>query len=88
MKREPRIDSLCKLKDPAQVLHRTRRRILVDAARARQGAKRHGDFSDTSLDEAFVFRPEKSSDLLALDEALTRLSEVDARKSQIVERAK
>jgi RNA polymerase sigma factor (sigma-70 family) len=32
-----------------------------------------------------VFRPEKSSDLLALDEALTRLSEVDARRSQIVE---
>src|SRR5215467_1976091 len=64
---------------------RLMRRILVDAARARQGPKRHGDFSDTSLDEAFVFRPEKSSDLLALDEALTRLSEVDARKSQIVE---
>jgi hypothetical protein len=32
-----------------------------------------------------VFRPEKPSDLLALDETLTRLSEVDARKSQIVE---
>jgi RNA polymerase sigma factor (TIGR02999 family) len=64
---------------------RLMRRILVDAARARKGPKRRGDFSDTSLDEAFVFRPEKSSDLLALDEALTRLSEVDARRSQIVE---
>src|SRR5215469_6260119 len=64
---------------------RLMRRILVDAARAGKGPKRRGDFSDTSLDEAFVFRPEKSSGLLALDEALTRLSEVDARRSQIVE---
>ena len=64
---------------------RLMRRILVDAARARQGAKRHGDFSDTSLDEAFAFRPERSGDLLALDEALTKLSEVDARKSHMVE---
>jgi RNA polymerase sigma-70 factor (ECF subfamily) len=61
------------------------RRILVDAARARRGQKRRGDFSDTSLDEAFVFQPEKSPDLLALDEALTRLAELDPRKSQIVE---
>ena len=52
---------------------RLMRRILVDAARARKGPKRRGDFSDTSLDEAFVFRPEKSADLLALDEALTSL---------------
>jgi RNA polymerase sigma factor (TIGR02999 family) len=64
---------------------RLMRRILVDAARARRGPKRRGDFSDTSLDEACVFRPEKSPDLLALDEALTRLSELDSRKSQIVE---
>ena len=61
------------------------RRVLVDAARARRGPKRRGDFSDTSLDEACVFRPEKSPDLLALDEALTRLAELDQRKSQVVE---
>src|SRR5215471_185279 len=64
---------------------RLMRRILVDAARARRGPKRKGDFSDTSLDEGCVFRPEKSPDVLALDEALTRLAEVDTRKSQIVE---
>jgi len=39
---------------------RLMRRILVDAARARRGPKRRGDFSDTSLDEAFVFQPEKT----------------------------
>jgi RNA polymerase sigma factor (sigma-70 family) len=32
-----------------------------------------------------VFRPEKPRDVLALDEALTRLAELDPRKSQIVE---
>jgi RNA polymerase sigma factor (TIGR02999 family) len=64
---------------------RLMRRILVDAARARRGRKRRGDFNDTSLDEGCVFRPEKSTDLLALDEALTRLAELDPRKSQIVE---
>ena len=32
-----------------------------------------------------MVRPEKSPDVLALDEALTRLAEVDHRKSQIVE---
>jgi RNA polymerase sigma factor (TIGR02999 family) len=64
---------------------RLMRQILVDSARARRGPKRRGDFSDTSLDEACVFRPEKSPDLLALDVALTRLAELDPRKSQIVE---
>jgi RNA polymerase sigma factor (TIGR02999 family) len=64
---------------------RLMRRILVDAARARRGPKRRGDFSDTSLDEGCVFRPEKSPDVLALDEALTCLAKLDPRKSQIVE---
>jgi RNA polymerase sigma-70 factor, ECF subfamily len=64
---------------------RLMRRILVDAARARRGPKRRGNFSDASLNEACVFRPEKSPDVLALDEALTKLAELDPRKSQIVE---
>jgi RNA polymerase sigma-70 factor (ECF subfamily) len=64
---------------------RLMRRILVDEARARRGPKRRGDVSDTALDEALVFRPEKSRDLLALDDALTRLAEIDPRKSEVVE---
>jgi RNA polymerase sigma factor (TIGR02999 family) len=64
---------------------RLMRQVLVDGARARRGPKRRGDFSDTSLDEACVFQPEKSHDVLALHEALTKLSELDPRKSQIVE---
>jgi len=42
---------------------------------------RHG----SNRPSACVFRQEKSPDLLALDEALTRLAELDRRKSQIVE---
>jgi len=60
------------------------RRILVDAARARLGSKRAGSF-ETTLDEECVFRPEKSPDLVALDDALTRLAELDPRKSKVVE---
>jgi RNA polymerase sigma factor (TIGR02999 family) len=61
------------------------RRILVDIARARVGPRRGGGAAETTLDEAFVFRPDKSRDLLQLDEALTTLAEMDPRKSRIVE---
>jgi RNA polymerase sigma factor (TIGR02999 family) len=60
------------------------RRILVDAARARQVSHRAGVF-ETTLDEECVFRPERSSDLVALDDALTRLAALDPRKSKVVE---
>jgi RNA polymerase sigma factor (TIGR02999 family) len=61
------------------------RRILVDAARARLGSKRGGGAFETTLDEECVFHPEKSRDLIALDDALLRLAELDPRKSRIVE---
>src|SRR5262249_14562823 len=61
------------------------RRILVDIARARLGDKRGGGAHETTLDEALAFRPEKSRELVALDEALTRLAAIDPRKSRIVE---
>lgn len=38
-----------------------------------------------SLDEALVTSPQRGSDLLALDEALTRLSKLDPRKGRLVE---
>jgi RNA polymerase sigma-70 factor (ECF subfamily) len=61
------------------------RRILVDIARAHRGPKRGGDAVETTLKEACVFRPEKSRDLLRLDEALDALGETDPRKSRVVE---
>jgi RNA polymerase sigma factor (TIGR02999 family) len=61
------------------------RRILVDHARKRQRIKRGGGAFRVSLDKAEAVALEKPTDLLALDEALTRLSELDVRKSRIVE---
>jgi RNA polymerase sigma-70 factor, ECF subfamily len=61
------------------------RRILVDQARARLRLKRGGGALRVSLDEAEAVALEKPPDLLALDEALARLAEVDGRKSRIVE---
>ena len=61
------------------------RKILVDIARARRRTKRGGGAPETTLDEGCVFRQERTRDLLAVDEALTRLAEVDSRKSRIVE---
>ena len=62
------------------------RRILVDYARTKHREKRGGDAFKLPL-EAAVLMPaeEKSVDLIELDEALTRLGEVDEQKARIVE---
>ena len=61
------------------------RKILVDAARAQRRTKRGGGAFQTTLDEACVYRQERTRDLLAVDEALTRLEQFDPRKGRIVE---
>jgi RNA polymerase sigma-70 factor, ECF subfamily len=61
------------------------RRILVDHARRRHRAKRGGSGIALPLDEGLLVAVEKPMDLLALDEALTRLAAIDIRQSQIVE---
>jgi RNA polymerase sigma factor (TIGR02999 family) len=62
------------------------RRILVDYARGRHRAKRGGIGEDLPLEEAkLVVSEERSIDLVALDEALTRLAEFDERQARIVE---
>jgi len=67
------------------VAARMMRRILVDHARARHYQKRGGDAARLSLDAALVVAAEPEHDLVAIDEALTALAAVDARKSQVVE---
>jgi RNA polymerase sigma factor (TIGR02999 family) len=64
---------------------RLMRRILVDFARSRQSEKRGGRDTPVSLEEITVVSPQKAPYLMALDDALTRLAEVDARKSEVVE---
>ena len=62
------------------------RRILVDHARSRHRAKRGGNAEDLPIEAAeFVTSKEGSVDLIALDEALTRLAQLDERQSKIVE---
>lgn len=61
------------------------RRILIDHARAHLREKRGGAQLILPLNEALVFSPEHSEDLLRLDEALNRLSELDPRQGQVVE---
>ena len=61
------------------------RRILVDFARSRDYAKRGGGVRNVSLDEAAVIPTERGTDLVALDEALNSLAELDERQSRVVE---
>jgi RNA polymerase sigma factor (TIGR02999 family) len=60
------------------------RRILVDQARRRQSAKRGGKLVRESLDEAVLVVPEAPAELIALDEALSRLETVDPRGAKLV----
>jgi len=62
------------------------RRILVDHARTRHRDKRGGDAENLPLEAAqFATSDDGTVDLIALDEALTRLALLDERQSRIVE---
>ena len=61
------------------------RRILVNHARGLATEKRGGAAQRLSLDEANFSPTENATDLLALDEALKRLADLDERKSRVVE---
>ena len=60
------------------------RRILIDHARRHLGAKRGGG-NTISLDEVAIVSDERAAELIALDDALTALAEIDERKSRVVE---
>jgi RNA polymerase sigma factor (TIGR02999 family) len=61
------------------------RRILVDSARARLAEKRGGSAPHVQLDESMDAAPQSSEDLIALDDALNALEEMDPRKARVVE---
>jgi RNA polymerase sigma factor (TIGR02999 family) len=61
------------------------RRILVDHARNRGYAKRGGNALHIPIDEALLGTRANGVDVLALDQALTALSEFDGRKARVVE---
>ncbi len=60
------------------------RRILIENARRKRAVKRGGGLHRKSIDEADIAAPDQPEDLLALNEALDKLAEVDERLSTIV----
>ncbi len=61
------------------------RRILVDHAKAQAAAKRGAGAPRIELNESLAASPQRDVDLLALDEALERLTKIDPQRSRIVE---
>jgi RNA polymerase sigma factor (TIGR02999 family) len=61
------------------------RRILLNYARDRHRLKRGGRAAQVSLSEVAAVSPEVSDELIALDEALSKLSATDERKGRVVE---
>ena len=61
------------------------RHILVDHARGVCRGKRGDGVRELPIDEAFILSRQKSNELVALDEALSRLADNSARKAKVVE---
>jgi RNA polymerase sigma-70 factor (ECF subfamily) len=64
---------------------RIMRHILLDRARRRVAARRRGNAERVNLDELPDPAGDRASELIALDEALNALAEIDARKARVVE---
>ena len=67
------------------VAARAMRQLLIDHARAKRSAKRGGRWKRVTLSEPSNPEQADTVDLLALDEALTKLTALDERMSRIVE---
>jgi len=65
----------------AQIIRRT----LVDASRHRGYLKRGGDAVRVPLEEVFLGTKARGIEVLALDQALTSLANMDSRKARVVE---
>lgn len=61
------------------------RRILVDFARSRGYQKRGGAAQHVEFDEAAIVADDRGAEMVALDEALSALAELDARQARVVE---
>lgn len=62
---------------------RTMRRILADHGRARRSQKRGGGLSPVTLHEDVV-ADGRATDIVDIDDALTRLAELDERRSDVL----
>jgi RNA polymerase sigma factor (TIGR02999 family) len=61
------------------------RRILVDHARAHRSLKRGGGLKPVSIDAIEIGAEDRADQLVAIDEALERLRQVEPRQAQVVE---
>lgn len=61
------------------------RRALLDHIKAENRQRRGGGVEHVALTDALLISPEKSAEILALDEALRKLEKQDPRKSQTIE---
>jgi len=61
------------------------RRILVDHARRHGAAKRGGTRHRIALDDNLAIESHRDADLLALEDALTKLEKLDPRHAKMVE---
>jgi len=60
------------------------RNIIRNYIRETNAQKRGGEYTVVELDETFYISHEKSNEILALEEALERLSRIDERKTRVV----
>lgn len=67
-----------------RVAARVMRSVLVDHARTQKREKRGGGIKARALDEVRIAPPERPEQMLALDEALTLLNELDTRQAEVV----
>jgi RNA polymerase sigma-70 factor, ECF subfamily len=61
------------------------RRILVDYSRRHSSAKRGGNAEKVYLEESAVVSKGRAADVVELDDALTRLAELDPEQARLVE---
>lgn len=67
------------------VVAQVMRHVLIDHARSRLYLKRGGEAQRVPFDEATLMSTERATELIALDEALNILAELDARKARVIE---
>jgi RNA polymerase sigma factor (TIGR02999 family) len=61
------------------------RRILVDYARGQQRLRRGGKQQKVALDDVVLVSPDRTDELLAVDQCLARLEKLDPRQARVVE---
>jgi RNA polymerase sigma-70 factor, ECF subfamily len=61
------------------------RRILVDYARGQQRLRRGGKQQKVALDDVVLISPNRTDELLAVNESLSKLEKLDPRQARVVE---